>query len=103
MATLYPTTGEHDAIEKAANAGDTSAKKYLALLDACTDTLEASNGISLARGLLGEHNDVYGEAIDDALAVLFPAIWECVKDAGGWESLQYYLPPDAPNPPVQVL
>src|SRR6266550_4880044 len=92
MATLYPTNQERRAIERSANAGDESAKNYLKLLDVCTEILENSNGISLARGMLGEHNDVYGQAIDDALSELIPVAIEIA--AGGWESLQFYAPPD---------
>ncbi len=90
MATLYPTSAEYASIQASAGAGDESAKHYLELLDVCTQVLEASNGISLARGLVGEHDDVYGEAIDDALSELMPVI--CKVAEGGWEELKWYVP-----------
>jgi hypothetical protein len=90
MGTRYPTHQETRAIRETANAGDTSAANYLKLLDACIAVLEASNGITLARGLVGEHDDVYGHAIDDALSDLVPVIVEIA--AGGWESLKFYAP-----------
>lgn len=99
MATLYPTDRERAAIKQRADAGDTSAANYLKLLDACTNILESSNGIAMARGMLGEHNDVYGEAIDDALSDLVPVIVEIA--AGGWESLKFYAPGDSTDPVVE--
>jgi len=90
MATLHPSERELAHIRKHAEAGDESAKDYLELLDACTQVLETSNGISLARGLIGEHDDVYGHAIDDALAELMPVIYKIA--AGGWEGLKWYVP-----------
>jgi len=90
MGTLYPTNREYAAIKERADAGDKSATDYLKLLDACKDVLEASNGIAMARGMLGEHNDVYGHAIDDALGDLMPVIVEIC--AGGWEGLKWYAP-----------
>jgi hypothetical protein len=93
MGTRYPTAQERAAIQQSADKGDTSAaKNYLKLLDACTSILESSNGISLARGLVGEHNDVYGQAIDDALSELVPVILDIA--AGGWESLRFYARPE---------
>jgi len=85
-------TLEHElaSIRKHADAGDSSAKDYLALLDVCAQVLENSDGVSLARGLVGEHDDVYGEAIDDALAELMPVIFQIA--AGGWDGLKYYVP-----------
>lgn len=88
MATLYPTAREHALIRNAANKGDKSAENYLELLDTLTQILENSNGITLARGMVGEHNDVYGHAIDDALSELVPVILDIA--AGGWESLKFY-------------
>lgn len=93
MATPYPTQRERAAIEQSAKAGDESAKQYLLLLDTLTNVLENSNGISMARGMVGEHNDVYGHAIDDALSELMPVIFGMA--AGGWEGLWWYVP-DAP-------
>lgn len=90
MAEQYPTYRDRKAIQQSANAGDTSARDYLKLLDICTQVLESSNGISLARGMVGEHNDVYGHAIDDALSELMPVIFEIC--AGGWDGLKYYVP-----------
>ena len=90
MGTPYPTNQERDAIARHATAGDESAGQYLALLNACEMVLEASNGISLARGMVGEHNDVYGQAIDDALSDLMPVIYGIA--AGGWEGLKFYVP-----------
>lgn len=92
MATLYPTDRERRAIKRSADAGDESAKNYLTLIDACTQVLENSNGIALARGFVGEHNDVYGHAIDDALSELVPVILDVA--AGGWESLRFYARPE---------
>lgn len=92
MATLYPTDRERAAIQRSADKGDESARDYLKLLDACTQILEGSNGISLARGMLGEHNDVYGQAIDDALSELVPVVLDIA--AGGWESLKFYARPE---------
>lgn len=94
MATLYPTNRERLAIQRSADAGDTSAADYLKLLDACTQVLEGSNGIALARGFVGEHNDVYGHAVDDALSDLVPVIVAIA--AGGWESLKFYAPDGQP-------
>ncbi len=54
--------------------------------------LETSHGITLARGLMGERDDVYGHAIDDALAELVPVILDIAT--GGWESLRFYARPD---------
>lgn len=88
MATLHPTDRERAAIKRSADAGDESARGYLKLLDTLTEILENSNGISLARGMVGEHNDVYGHAIDDALSELIPVCVEIA--AGGWEGLQFY-------------
>jgi hypothetical protein len=92
MATLYPTQQERNLIQQAAKAGDESAATYLQLLDVCTLVLETSNGITLARGLVGEHNDTYGEAIDDALSELVPVILDVA--AGSWDSLRFYARPD---------
>lgn len=88
--TQYPTERERRAIQARADQGDESARDYLELLDACRQVLEGSNGISLARGMLGEHNDVYGQAIDDALSELVPVVYKVC--AGGWQSLKYYVP-----------
>lgn len=93
MGTPYPTDKEREAIARHATAGDESAGQYLALLNACEMVLEASNGISLARGMVGEHNDVYGQAIDDALSDLMPVIFSVA--AGGWEGLKCYVPEQA--------
>jgi hypothetical protein len=90
MGTLYPTNQERQAIQHHADAGDASAKKYLKLLDACTSILESSNGISMARGLMGEHDDTYMEAIDDALSELMPIVYEAATM--GWQSLSFYVP-----------
>jgi hypothetical protein len=90
MATLHPTAQERRAIQNSAIHGDESARNFLELIDACTQILEGTNGISLARGMVGEHNDVYGEAIDDALSELMPVIYKI--SATGWESLKYYVP-----------
>jgi hypothetical protein len=90
MGTEHPTDLERHAIQQRATAGDESARNYLELLDICTQVLEASNGISLARGLVGEHDDVYGQAIDDALSDLMPVIYKV--SANGWESLKCYVP-----------
>jgi hypothetical protein len=90
MATRYPTTRERQAIQQHADAGDESAKNYLKLLDVCTSVLESSNGITLARGLVGEHNDTYGEAIDDALSDIMPIAYELATM--GWASLKFYVP-----------
>ncbi len=95
MAILHPTESELRAIKRRADQGDKSARHYLELLDVCTQVLEASNGISLARGMVGEHNDIYGQAIDDALSELMPVI--CKIAANGWESLKYYVPVSAVN------
>lgn len=70
---------------------------YLALLNACEMVLEGSNGISLARGMVGEHNDVYSHAIDDALSELMPDIFACVESSGGLESLKWYVPQLSPQ------
>lgn len=90
MSTLHPTDRERRAIQRHADKGDESARDYLELLDICTQVLENTNGISLARGMVGEHNDVYGEAIDDALSELMPMIYKI--SAGGWDSLKFYVP-----------
>jgi hypothetical protein len=92
MGTQHPTLRERAAIKFRADQGDESAQNYLKLLDGCTSILESSNGISLARGLSGEHDDTYGEAIDDALSELVPLILEIA--AGGWDSLRFYARPD---------
>lgn len=92
MATLYPTARERAAIQRSADAGDSSAANYLMLLDACTQILENSNGIAMARGLVGEHNDTYGHAVDDALSELVPVILDVA--AGGWKSLRFYARPE---------
>ncbi len=90
MSTPYPSERERAAIQRHADAGDKSAREYLELLDACMQVLEASNGITLARGMVGEHNDVYGQAIDDALSDLMPVIYKI--SANGWASLKWYVP-----------
>lgn len=90
MGTPYPTEQEHAAIKRSAKSGDKSASQYLELIDTCTRVLESTNGISLARGMVGEHNDVYSHAIDDALGELMPVIFQCA--AGGWEGLKWYVP-----------
>ena len=90
MGTEHPTDRERRAIQHIAIHGDESARHYLELLDVCTQVLEASNGISLARGMVGEHNDVYSQAIDDALSELMPVIYKI--SANGWESLKWYVP-----------
>jgi hypothetical protein len=92
MATLYPTDRERREIKRSADAGDKSAADYLKLLDVLTETLENSNGVAAARGLMGEHDDVYGHAVDDALADLVPTILDVA--AGGWESLKFYARPE---------
>lgn len=90
MGTPYPTENERKAIKSRADKGDKSAQDYLDLLDVCQRTLEGSNGISLARGMVGEHNDVYGKAVDDALGELMPVIYRIA--AGGWDGLKWYVP-----------
>ncbi len=95
MGTPYPTESELRAIKRRADQGDKSAKHYLELLDVCTQVLSNSDGISLARGMVGEHNDIYGQAIDDALSELMPVI--CKISAGGWEGLKYYAPDSTIN------
>lgn len=97
MGTPYPTDKERAQIARHAQAGDKSAGQYLALLNACEMVLEGSNGISLARGMVGEHNDVYGQAIDDTLSELMPAIFACVESSGGLESLKWYVPGQEPQ------
>jgi len=92
MGTIHPTALEREHIQRHIDNGDSSAKEYLDLLDVCIQVLENSDGISLARGLLGEHADVYGHAIDDALAELMPVMYRIA--AGGWEGLKYYVPPE---------
>jgi hypothetical protein len=47
--------------------------------------------------MLGEHNDVYAQAIDDALAALMPVIYRI--SAGGWDGLKYYVPADQQTQP----
>lgn len=93
MGTEHPTDKERQAIQYSAIHGDESARNYLELIDACTQLLENTNGISAARGMVGEHEDVYGHAIDDALADLMPVIYKI--SANGWESLKYYVPREA--------
>jgi hypothetical protein len=93
MGTEHPTDKERQAIQYSAIHGDESARNYLELIDACTQLLENTNGISAARGMVGEHNDIYGQAIDDALADLMPVIYKI--SANGWESLKYYVPREA--------
>jgi hypothetical protein len=90
MGTQHPTLRERAAIKFRADQGDESAQNYLKLLDGWQPS--SSNGISLARGLMGEHDDTYGEAIDDALSELVPLILEIA--AGGWDSLRFYARPD---------
>lgn len=90
MGTPHPSDKERRAIQRHADAGDDSAKNYLKLLDACIQVLNGSDGISLARGMMGEHDDTYGEAIDDALSEIMPVIFEI--SAGGWEGLRFYVP-----------
>lgn len=92
MGTPFPTERERKAIQQSADKGDTSARDYLKLLDIFIHIMEGSNGISLARGMVGEHNDVYGQAIDDALSELVPVVLDIA--AGGWESLQFYARSD---------
>jgi hypothetical protein len=104
MGTQYPTDRERRAIQASADKGDESARNYLELLDTCIHILEGSNGISLARGMVGEHNDVYGQAIDDALSELMPVLFRI--SAGGWDSLKWYVPQElqdqqAAQEPVQ--
>jgi hypothetical protein len=77
-------------IKRHATKGDESAAKYLKLLEMCVRLLENADGVSLARGLAGEHDDVYMGAIDDALSELVPVIVEIA--ANGMESIQWYLP-----------
>lgn len=101
MSILPPSNKERAAIQARANAGDKSAKNYLELLDACIQVLQGSNGISLARGLVGEHNDVYGSAIDDALSELMPTIFKVA--AAGWESLKFYVPEEMQREAAQAL
>lgn len=95
MATAHPSDAEVARIQHHADAGDTSAQDYLDLLKACTMVLEASNGISFARGMVGKHNDVYGQALDDALAELMPVIIKIA--AGNWEGLKSYGPRAEPG------
>lgn len=97
MGTPYPTDKEREAIARHATAGDVSAGQYLALLNACESVLNASNGISLARGMVGKHNNIYAQAIDDALSELMPDIFACVESSGGLESLKWYVPQLAPQ------
>lgn len=97
MGTPYPTDQERAQIARHAAAGDKSAGQYLALLNACESVLDASNGISLARGMVGKHNDVYAQAIDVALSELMPDIFVCVESSGGLESLKWYVPQLAPQ------
>ena len=92
MGTPYPTDEETSAIARHAQSGDVAAGQYLALLNACEMVLEGSNGISLARGMVGEHNDIYAQAIDGALSELMPDIFACVESSGGLESLKWYVP-----------
>jgi hypothetical protein len=88
--TQHPGPQERRAIQASADKGDTSARDYLELLNTCIHVLEGSNGISLARGMVGEHNDVYSQAVDDALSELMPVIFRI--SAAGWESLKWYVP-----------
>lgn len=90
MGSQHPTDQERRAIQRSADQGDQSARDYLELLDTCLQVLEGSNGISLAWGLVGEHNDIYGQAVDDALSELMPVIYKI--SANGWESLKWYVP-----------
>jgi hypothetical protein len=92
MGTPHPSDQERRRIVSHAEKGNQSAKNYLELLDACLQMLESSNGISLARGFVGEHNDIYGRAIDDALSDLMPVIYKI--SPGGWDGLKYYVPPE---------
>lgn len=92
MGTPYPTPRERAAIKRSADAGDTSARDYLKLLDTFIHIMEGSNGIAQARGLMGEHDDVYGHAVDDALAELVPVVLDIA--AGGFESLRFYARSD---------
>jgi hypothetical protein len=92
MATLYPTERELRLIRHSADKGNESAANYIKLLEVCTSVLENSDGITLARGLVGEHNDIYGHAIDDALSELVPVVLDVA--AGGWESLRFYARPE---------
>jgi hypothetical protein len=88
--TQHPTDRERRAIQRHVNQGDESARAYLELLDTCIQVLEGSDGISLARGMVGEHNDIYGQAIDDALSELVPIIYRiCEED---WHTLKCYVP-----------
>lgn len=101
MGTLYPTERERQEIQRQAKQGDKSAQNYLYLLDTLVRVLENSNGITLARGMVGERNDVYGHAVDDALSELMPVIFSVA--AGGWEGLKFYVPPSLEHEQPQEI
>lgn len=100
MGTPYPTGRERKVIQASADQGDKSARHYLELLDTCIHILEGSNGISQARGLAGEHDDVYGQAIDDALSELMPVVFRISAD--GWDSLKWYVPEEMQQAAKQI-
>lgn len=82
---------ERAAIQRHADAGDTSALAYLKILTACETVLAQSDGISHARGMVGEHNDIYAQAIDEAISVLMPYIF-VAANVPSFNELQWYVP-----------
>jgi PII-like signaling protein len=76
-------------IKRHAKNGDEAASKYAKLLETCIQVLDDANGVTLARGIQGEHDDTYGEAIDSALALIIPVV---VDITGSADVVQWYLP-----------
>ena len=86
---------ERILVGRDAAKGDESAQRLLALVDALTQAIALTEGVGRARAVVGEHDDVYGETIDEMLGILAPAILTAidVQDAAALEdALGCYLP-----------
>jgi|SRR6185312_5031675 len=82
-------------VQRDAENGDASAQRLLALVDALAQAIAITEGVGTARAMLGEHDDVYGETIDEMMGVIAPAIkaaLDCQTNDECVEQVGFYLP-----------
>lgn len=82
-------------VQRDADDGDASAARLLALVDALTQAISIIEGVSAARGMVGEHDDVYGETIDEMMGTIVRAIkaaLDCQTNDECVEQVGFYLP-----------
>jgi len=82
-------------VQRDADDGDASAARLLALVDALNQAIALTEGVGQARAMIGEHDDVYGETIDEMMGIIARAIkaaLDCQTNDECVEQVGFYLP-----------